>query len=221
MSQVIVGVNSANSSLSRASRHASVSALSTIHRVFAITGFDDKNFGAQILAMPNAEVIQLKPNAPIPNGVTHLITNGSLTMKLFGALVKGCWVLPKSYVDTSVEQKMWADESQFGFRHTNLPLLSKTIAFSPKFKTHLATTESIASEGGAKIVPISEFRDADIVMCVQSECEKYGAKAHTWEHLVTMLYPRKISDEGPASEVEMPAPTQEKERPARNGKVRV
>lgn len=214
MSQILVGVNSVNNSLSR---NASVSALANIHRVFAITGFDDKNFGSQILSMPNAEVMQLKPNAPIPNGVTHLITNGSLTMKLFGALVKGCWVLPKSYVDDSVERHQWADESQYGFRHTNLPLLSKTMAFSPKFKTHLATTESIASEGGAKVVPIAEHTKADYVMCVQSESEKYGTRATTWEQLVSLLYPKKVS-EGTPSEVEMPAPTQERERPIRGNR---
>eukprot|EP00744_Colponema_vietnamica_P009264 GILI01013191.1.p1 GENE.GILI01013191.1~~GILI01013191.1.p1 ORF type:complete len:725 (-),score=229.96 GILI01013191.1:153-2231(-) len=211
VSQILVGINSVNNSLSR---NASVSALVNIHRVFAITGFDDKNFGSQILSMANAEVIQLKPNAPIPNGVTHLITNGSLTMKLFGALVKGCWVLPKSYVDDSIDRHQWADESQYGFRHTNLPLLSKTMAFSPKFKTHLSTTESIASEGGAKVVPIAEHSHADYVMCVQSESDKYGSKAMTWEQLVSMLYPKKIS-EGTPTEVEMPAPTQERERPIR------
>ncbi|SCU68499.1 Myosin-like protein [Trypanosoma equiperdum] len=162
-------------------------------RVFTISGFDGTELLEQIHKLPYATVAECKSNSPVPTNLTHLVTNGQLTVKLLTALVRGCWILPEAYVHESTKQKMWLDELSYGFRHVKLPIARKRIGFSEGFVSsrHLNTANLIIVEGGATVE--SNLTEADMILCTRSE---YGnmenTRAVTWDKLVELIYPVKI-----------------------------
>lgn len=164
-------------------------------RVFTISGFEGPELLAEIKRMPLATVAECRSNAPVPTNLTHLITNGQLTIKLLTALVRGCWILPVAYVHDSVQNEKWLDESTYGFRHKDLPLLNKRVGFSEGFisSRHYITAKLIIEEGCA--IHESDLNIADIVLCTHSELGTMdGVCAMTWDKVVELIYPVKIGD---------------------------
>ncbi|CAJ1009585.1 hypothetical protein Q4I28_004899 [Leishmania naiffi] len=160
-------------------------------RVFAISGFDGNDVLHAVKQLPNVAIAECKSNMPVPSNLTHLITNGQLTIKLLTALVRGCWVLPESYVVDSLKEQTWLREENYGFRHEEPPLLKKRIALTELFMSckHYSTASLLLKEGGAIFVEDTE--QADIVLCTNAEARsiKNGWK---WEKMVEMIYPLKI-----------------------------
>ncbi|RNE99997.1 hypothetical protein TraAM80_07862 [Trypanosoma rangeli] len=164
-------------------------------RVFTISGFDASDLLSQIKQLPHATVAECRSNTPVPSNLTHLVTNGQLTIKLLTALVRGCWILPDAYVHESLRNQRWLDESAYGFRHEVLPLSQQRIGFTEGFVSsrHYNTAKLIIDEGGATVE--SELRIADIVLCIHSELDSLGGiHAMTWDKLVELIYPVKIGD---------------------------
>nr|CCD21837.1 hypothetical protein, T. brucei homolog Tb09.160.0340 [Trypanosoma congolense IL3000] len=162
-------------------------------RFFAITGFDNTDILSKIGGLPHSIPVTCAPNLPLAPNVTHLITNGQLTVKLLTALVRGCWVLPVAYVQDSLAKGKWLDEASYGFRHETSPLFNKRIGFSPKFLTskHHSTANTIILEGGGIIE--TNLDAADIVLCSHSECDTLGnVHLMTWDKLLDLIYPQKV-----------------------------
>ncbi|KAG8344288.1 hypothetical protein ERJ75_000242700 [Trypanosoma vivax] len=162
-------------------------------RVFTISGFDGSDLLTCIRQLPHATVAECKPNAPVPSYLTHLVTNGQLTIKLLTALVRGCWVLPESYVRDSLKNKDWADETSYGFRHKDLPLARKRVAFTEKFtrSRHHSSARLVIAEGGALVE--SDPGSADFVLCTHGECDAAGEQGKmTWDKMVDLIYPVKL-----------------------------
>ncbi|KAG5502048.1 hypothetical protein JKF63_04325 [Porcisia hertigi] len=160
-------------------------------RVFAISGFDGNDILLAVKQLPNVAIAESKSNMPVPSNLTHLITNGQLTIKLLTALVRGCWVLPESYVVDSLKSESWLREEDYGFQHEEPPLLKKRIALTEAFMSskHYSTASLLMKEGGAILVDDPE--QADVLLCVNSEVRttKNGCN---WEKMVEMIYPLKI-----------------------------
>ncbi|ESL10373.1 hypothetical protein TRSC58_01896 [Trypanosoma rangeli SC58] len=164
-------------------------------RVFTISGFDASDLLSQIKQLPHATVAECRSNTPVPSNLTHLVTNGQLTIKLLTALVRGCWILPDAYVRDSLRDQRWLDESAYGFRHEVLPLSQRRIGFTEGFVSsrHYNTAKLIIDEGGASVE--SGLQIADIVLCIHSELDSLGGiHAMTWDKLVELIYPVKIGD---------------------------
>lgn len=160
-------------------------------RVFAISGFDGNDLLLSIRQLPNVAIAECKSNMPVPSNLTHLITNGQLTVKLLTALVRGCWILPEAYVLDSLKQRTWLSESEYGFQHADPPLLKKRIALTEAFAEckHYATANLLLKEGGAVVVNSPE--EADVVVCTNDELQSY-ANGINWEGVVKLIYPVKI-----------------------------
>ncbi|EKG05262.1 hypothetical protein TCSYLVIO_003666 [Trypanosoma cruzi] len=165
-------------------------------RVFTISGFDASELLTEIKQLPHATVAECRSNTPVPSNLTHLITNGQLTIKLLTALVRGCWILPDVYVRDSVRDQRWLDESAYGFRHEHPPLFQKRIGFTEGFisSRHYNTAKLITDEGGATVE--TELRVADIVLCTHAENGTLEECTHamTWDKVVELIYPVKIGD---------------------------
>lgn len=162
-----------------------------VARVFAVSGFEGqelKTLKQAIEELPHASLVECRSNAPLPSTVTHLVASGQLTVKLLSAAVKGCWIVSKSYVESSANAGEWSDESLTGFRHAVLPLSGKSIYFTPSFKSskHFSTAKLLVDQGGA--VPSYTDDGADFVLSVASEMSKF-ASARSWESFVNEIYP--------------------------------
>jgi myosin heavy subunit len=162
-----------------------------VERVFAVSGFEGPELKAlkqAIEDLPCASLVECRSNAPLPASVTHLVASGQLTVKLLSAAVKGCWVVPKSYVESSATVGDWNDEATCGFRHASLPLSGKSIYFTPAFKSskHFSTAKLLVDQGGA--IPSSSEHGVDFVLSVASEAPKF-ASARSWETFVNEIYP--------------------------------
>lgn len=158
-------------------------------RTFAVTGFsaaEGKSILDSLRSLPNADVVELTPNAPVPAQLTHLISNGQLTVKLLTALVRGCWVVDRGFVASSVESGRWLQEKDFGYRHETLPLAKRKIAFTDGFfsSRNYDPACTVAKEGGA--VAVADPATADIVLCHNRELESIS-NGVTWEKFVSML----------------------------------
>lgn len=160
-------------------------------RVFAISGFDGNDLLLSIKQLPNVAIAECKSNMPVPSNLTHLVTNGQLTIKLLSALVRGCWVLPESYVKQSLSDRCWANESEFGFQHEEPPLLKQRVAFTEAFTAckHYVTANLLIKEGGATVV--EDVEQANMVLCTNNELEA-TTKGMTWEMMVELIYPVRI-----------------------------
>ncbi|ORC92777.1 uncharacterized protein TM35_000021030 [Trypanosoma theileri] len=164
-------------------------------RVFTISGFEGSELLTEIKQLPNATVAECRSNAPVPSNLTHLITNGQLTIKLLTALVRGCWILPEKYVRDSVQAHSWVEENVYGFRHEELPLLNQRVGFTEGFisSRHYNTANLIVSEGGAKVE--NDLQIADIVLCTHSEYGNMeGIRTMTWDKVVELIYPVKVGE---------------------------
>ncbi|GET89637.1 hypothetical protein, conserved [Leishmania tarentolae] len=198
--------NATASSLSRHGKHRSVSsgqsygatggssikrARTEDARVFAISGFDGNDVLLSVKQLPNVAIAECKSNMPVPSNLTHLITNGQLTIKLLTALVRGCWVLPESYVVDSLKEQKWLREEDYGFQHEEPPLLKKRIALTDAFMSckHYSTASLLLKEGGAIVVDDPE--NADILLCTNTEARS-ARNGCNWEKMVEMIYPLKI-----------------------------
>ncbi|KAL7710432.1 hypothetical protein N2W54_006005 [Lotmaria passim] len=161
-------------------------------RVFAISGFDGNEVLLAVKQLPNVAIAESKSNAPVPSNLTHLISNGQLTIKLLTALVRGCWILPESYVLDSLKEQRWLREEDYGFRHEEPPLLKKRMMMTPAFTAnkHFSTATILVKEGGAIVVDSSE--EADIVLCTNIESRSMD-NGWNWEKLVEAIYPLRIS----------------------------
>lgn len=161
-------------------------------RVFAISGFDGNDILTAIKQLPNVAIAECKSNTPVPSNLTHLITNGQLTIKLLTALVRGCWVLPEAYVLQSLKQRTWLNERDFGFQHIVPPLLKKRIFITDAFKTskHFGNAVMLINEGGALLDEDPECK-SDTVICVEAENTAYP-NGMTWEKMVELIYPVRI-----------------------------
>ncbi|CUE72085.1 Hypothetical protein, putative [Bodo saltans] len=161
-------------------------------RVFAVSGFEGQELKAlkqAIESLPYASLVECRSNAPLPASVTHLVASGQLTVKLLSASVKGCWVVSKSFVESSATVGEWNDEASCGgFRHTTLPLSGKSIYFTPAFKSskHFGTAKLLVDQGGA--IPTNSENGADFVLSVASETPKF-LSARSWETFVNEIYP--------------------------------
>ncbi|CCW65038.1 unnamed protein product [Phytomonas sp. EM1] len=160
-------------------------------RVFAISGFDGNDLFLSIKQLPNVAIAECKSNMPVPSNLTHLITNGQLTIKLLTALVRGCWVLPVSYVVESLNQRMWLNENDFGFQHEFPPLLKKQVFCTNLFVAckHYSTAALLLSEGGA--ITVDSAENADIVLCTNDELSRFE-RGMNWEKMVEVIYPVRI-----------------------------
>ncbi|KAG5476568.1 hypothetical protein LSCM1_04283 [Leishmania martiniquensis] len=198
--------NATAASLSRHGKHRSVSsgqshtttggssvkrARTEDARVFAISGFDGNNVLLAVKQLPNVAIAECKSNMPVPSNLTHLITNGQLTIKLLTALVRGCWVLPESYVVDSLKEQRWLREEDYGFQHEEPPLLKKRIAVTEAFISckHYSTASLLLKEGGAILVDDPE--QAEILLCTNTETRS-TKNGWNWEKMVEMIYPLKI-----------------------------
>ncbi|RNF15914.1 uncharacterized protein Tco025E_05350 [Trypanosoma conorhini] len=164
-------------------------------RVFTISGFDASELLSEIKQLPHATVAECRSNTPVPSNLTHLITNGQLTIKLLTALVRGCWILPETYVRDSLRSQRWLEEAAYGFRHEVLPLSQKRVGFTEGFVSsrHYNTAKLIIDEGGATVE--SDLHVADIVLCTHTELDGLdGIRAMTWDKVVELIYPVKIGD---------------------------
>jgi chromosome segregation ATPase len=161
-------------------------------RIVTMTGFEDRDLSRDLCALPNVSIIASRSNAPVPEELTHLICNGSLTIKLLSALVRGCWILPKRFAQDSVAAQQWLDEAAYGFRHETLPLLGKRIACTEGFKAskYYGTAQMIAHEGGAVMDDREDL--ADFVLCTSQENPR-GEMSYTWDRMVRTIYPAPIS----------------------------
>ncbi|KEG12561.1 hypothetical protein DQ04_01611030 [Trypanosoma grayi] len=185
--------SSVNIPLSTATKHAVKKSRSVEPLVFTISGFEGSALLTEIKQMPYATVAECRSNTPVPSNLTHLVTNGQLTIKLLTALVRGCWILPEAYVHDSAREKQWLDESEYGFRHEELPLSQKRIGFTEGFVTsrHYNTANLIIAEGGASTE--SNLHMADIVLCTHSESGSLeDMRAMTWDKVVELIYPVKV-----------------------------
>lgn len=164
-------------------------------RVFAITGFDGGELLSSIKQLPNVAIAECKSNMPVPSNLTHLVTNGQLTMKLLTALVRGCWVLPEAYVIECLKQQTWLPESQFGFQHEQPPLLKKRFLVTDAFSAckHYSTAAVLLREGGAIVDEVSSADDADWVLCTNQEVAAFEGKGMSWERMVGLIYPVHVS----------------------------
>ncbi|CCW70772.1 unnamed protein product [Phytomonas sp. Hart1] len=160
-------------------------------RVFAISGFNGNDLFLSIKQLPNVAIAECKSNMPVPSNLTHLVTNGELTIKLLTALVRGCWVLPVSYVVESLNQRTWLSEYDFGFQHEFPPLLKKRVFCTKLFVAckNYSVTTMLLSEGGA--VTVDSAEDADIVLCTNDELLHFE-RGMNWEKLVEVIYPVHI-----------------------------
>ncbi|KAK7197697.1 hypothetical protein NESM_000721600 [Novymonas esmeraldas] len=160
-------------------------------RVFAISGFDGNEVLLAVKQLPNVAIAECKSNMPVPSNLTHLITNGQLTIKLLTALVRGCWVLPESYVVDSLKEQTWLREEDYGFQHEEPPLLKKRIALTEAFMAckHYSTASLLLKEGGAILVDAPE--QAEILLCTNAEARGTSG-GWNWEKMVEMIYPLKI-----------------------------
>ncbi|CAJ1989860.1 protein of unknown function - conserved [Leishmania donovani] len=198
--------NATGASLSRHGKHRSVSsgqsyaptggssmkrARTEDARVFAISGFDGNDVLLAVKQLPNVAIAECKSNMPVPSNLTHLITNGQLTIKLLTALVRGCWVLPESYVVDSLKEQTWLREEDYGFQHEEPPLLKKRIALTEAFMSckHYSTASLLLKEGGAILVDDPE--QADILLCTNAEARS-TKNGWNWEKMVEIIYPLKI-----------------------------
>ncbi|KAG5502324.1 hypothetical protein GH5_05299 [Leishmania sp. Ghana 2012 LV757] len=198
--------NATAASLSRHGKHRSVSsgqsytttgggsvkrARTEDARVFAISGFDGNNLLLAVKQLPNVAIAECKSNMPVPSNLTHLITNGQLTIKLLTALVRGCWVLPESYVVDSLREQKWLREEDYGFQHEEPPLLKRRIAVTATFMSckHYSTATLLLKEGGAIVVDDPE--QAEILLCTNAEARN-TKNGWNWEKMVEMIYPLKI-----------------------------
>lgn len=163
-------------------------------RVFAISGFDGNELLSSIKQLPNVAIAECKSNMPVPSNLTHLITNGQLTVKLLTALVRGCWVLPEAYVVESLKQRMWLPEHEFGFQHEELPLLKRRVVVTDGFAAckHNSTALLLLREGGAVVNEGTSPDEADYVICTNHELGDYGANGMSWEKLVELIYPVRV-----------------------------
>ncbi|KPI88872.1 hypothetical protein ABL78_1989 [Leptomonas seymouri] len=161
-------------------------------RVFAISGFDGNEVLLALKQLPNVAIAECKSNMPVPSNLTHLISNGQLTIKLLTALVRGCWVLPESYVVDSLKEGRWLREEDYGFQHEEPPLLKKKVALTEAFTAckHYNTASLLLKEGGAVIVGSPE--EADILLCTNAEARSVKA-GWNWEKMVDMINPLKIA----------------------------
>jgi chromosome segregation ATPase len=161
-------------------------------RVFAISGFDGNNVLLAVKQLPNVAIAECKSNMPVPSNLTHLISNGQLTIKLLTALVRGCWVLPESYVVDSLKEGRWLREEDYGFQHEAPPLLKKRVALTEAFTAgkHYSTASLLLKEGGAIVVDTPE--EADILLCSNSEARS-TTNGWNWEKMVDMINPLKVA----------------------------
>lgn len=161
-------------------------------RVFAISGFDGNDLLTAVNQLPNVAIAECKSNMPVPSNLTHLISNGQLTIKLLTALVRGCWVLPESYVLDSLKEQRWLREEDYGFQHEEPPLLKKRVALTDAFTAckHFNTASLLLKEGGAIVV--SDAEDADILLCTNAEARSLE-NGWNWEKMVDMINPLKIA----------------------------
>lgn len=167
-------------------------------RVVAISGgMESATLFGSIKQLPNVAVAESKSNMPVPPNLTHLITNGQLTIKLLSALVKGCWVLPEKYISESRKHNEWLPEADYGFQHDVPPLQGKRVFMTPSFIAgkNYKTASVLLKEGNALIT--DEERDADMVWCsnadesLQSRVAPNG-RFLNWEALMETIYPQKI-----------------------------
>ncbi|KPA74045.1 hypothetical protein ABB37_09355 [Leptomonas pyrrhocoris] len=161
-------------------------------RVFAISGFDGNDVLLAVKQLPNVAIAECRSNMPVPSNLTHLISNGQLTIKLLTALVRGCWVLPESYVVDSLKEGRWLREEDYGFQHEEPPLLKKKVALTEAFTAckHYNTASLLLKEGGAIIVDSPE--EADIVLRTNAEARSM-TDGWNWEKMVDMINPLKIA----------------------------
>lgn len=161
-------------------------------RVFAISGFDGNDILLAANQLPNVAIAECKSNMPVPSNLTHLISNGQLTIKLLTALVRGCWVLPESYVLDSLKEQRWLREEDYGFQHEDPPLLKKRVALTEAFTAckHYNTASLLLKEGGAVVV--EDAGDADILLCTNAEARS-TKNGWNWEKMVDMINPLKIA----------------------------
>lgn len=167
-------------------------------RVVAISGLDTTRLMEAIKHLPNVATAESKSNMPVPSNVTHLITNGQLTIKLFSSLVKGCWVLPERYILDSLRQKEWLPEAEYGFQHEVPPLQNRKVFLTPNFvaSRNFNIANTLLTEGNAVIV--EKEKDADIILCTNSDVgmkEKVSRKGpfQNWELFIDSIYPKKIT----------------------------
>lgn len=167
-------------------------------RVLAISGLDTTRLMEAIKQLPNVATAESKSNMPVPSNVTHLITNGQLTIKLFSSLVKGCWILPERYVLDSLRQKEWLPEAEYGFQHEFPPLQNRKVFLTPNFvaSRNFNTASILLTEGNAMIV--EKEKDANLILCTNSDVgmkEKVSRKGPVlnWELFIESIYPQKIT----------------------------
>ena len=158
-------------------------------RTFAVTGFsgsEGKSILESLRKLPNCDVVELTPNAPVPSQLTHLISNGQLTVKLLTALARGCWIVDRNYISASAAAGSWLAEKDFGYRHATLPLAKQRIAFTDGFLSsrNYDPASIVAKEGGA--IPVTDLAGADLILCHHKELESVP-NGVTWEKFVAML----------------------------------
>ncbi|EPY16366.1 hypothetical protein STCU_11353 [Strigomonas culicis] len=141
--------------------------------------------------LPGVVYAECPSNMPVPSNLTHLVTNGALTVKLLSALVRGCWVLPESFVKDSAAQNAWLSESDYGFQHEEPPLLKKKVYMTSDFQSHKnhTTTALLLREGGAVVV--NDAQAADMVLCTSEELGKYP-NGITWLTFTELINPVPI-----------------------------
>lgn len=188
--------------LSKDSILASIKPTTTKKAVFAITGIPASvQLAEDLSSFPHSEVCSAPSDAPIPAEVTHIISNGNITVKVLTALVRGCWVLPPTYVAKCSSNGGLVSEEQYGFRHADLPLAGKVIGITAGFRQgqfgkHL---QDIAQEGGATIKFINmttddaaEISQYSIVACLKAEQQSFPKNGKTWESIVLAILPTAI-----------------------------
>eukprot|EP00796_Vickermania_ingenoplastis_P004013 gene4013-2867_t len=163
-------------------------------RVVAMSGLDTTHLMEAIKKLPNVAIADSKSNMPVPSNLTHLVTNGQLTIKLLSSLVKGCWVLPERYILDSLKHREWLCESDYGFQHEIPPLQNKRVYMTPAFvaSRNYNTATILINEGNATIV--ENERDADVVLCMNSDTslkEKVSRSGPimNWEAFMETIYP--------------------------------
>ena len=187
------------------------------HRVFAVSGVDGgtlKGLSARIESLANSTVASGRSNAPVADGVTHLVSGGQLTVKLLSALAKGCWLVPFKYVDDSVDAGRWLNENDYGFQHSAPPLRGKRIAVTPDFREsrHFATAALVSKDADALFLdePIhpSEAKAAniDMLLCTPVEVSQAGACGLTWDGMVRLIFPGLAATTGGPSAAQGGAP---------------
>lgn len=166
-------------------------------RVFGISGYETQSLFAAIKTLPNVAIAECKSNMPVPSNLTHLITNGQLTIKLLSSLVKGCWILPESYVLDSLDQKEWLPEQDYGFQHEIPPLKDRKVFMTPAFiaSRNFNMASVLINEGNGIIV--EKEKDADIVLCTNNDSRfqenvSQNGPVMNWECFVDTIYPQKI-----------------------------